>query len=180
MIEIRRLDAIATWMKAFKTTNLPEVLKGVFFMDGNPLPDHCITMYNVDWDSQTRTLLLPVSAPIQWTFHRSIPGWILLRGAQLFRFTYKITFADDSLEQARLIPLFLGIPIPTWIVNPIMSRETNSNGDIWARKNFWFGGVLRVGEYTLRRVVNAEGEYTPAFTDMLTKVADECLIITGE
>jgi hypothetical protein len=179
MIETRRLDAIATWMKAFKETDLPVILKGVFFMDGNPLPDHCITMYNLDWDSENLTLLLPVSAPIQWTFHRTVPGWFLLRAAQLARFTYKIAFADSSLQQAQIIPLILGIPVPSWIVDATMSREENSNGDTWARKNFWFGGILRIGEYTLRRVVDAVGSYTPAFTDMLTKVDDECLVITG-
>jgi hypothetical protein len=180
MIETQRLDEIATWMKAFKATDLPAILKGVFFMDGNPLPDHCLTMNNLDWDTASRTLFLPVSAPIQWTFHRSVPGWLLLRGSQLSRFTYKITFVDDSLLQAQVIPFVLGIPIPTWFVNATMSREENSNGDIWARKNVWFGGIPRIGEYTLRRVVDAEGEYTPALTEMLTKVDDECWVITSE
>lgn len=175
MIETKRLDEIATWMKACKVTNLPEILKGVFFMDGNSLPDHCITMYNLDWDPDSRTLFLPVSAPIQWTFHRSVPGWLLLRGAQLFRFTYKITFADDSLQLAQVIPLVLGIPVPIWIFDATMSREENSNGDTWTRKTAWPGGN---GDYTLRRVVDAEGSYTPAFTNMLTKVDDECLVIT--
>jgi hypothetical protein len=177
MIKTKRLDAIATWMKAFKTTDLPEILKGVFFMDGNTLPDHCITLYNLDWDPENQTLFLPVFAPIQWTFHRTIPGWLLLRGAQLSRFTYKITFADDSLQQAQVIPLILGIPVPTWILDATMSREENSNGDTWARKTSWLGGS---GVYTLRRVVDAEGVYTPAFTDMLTKVDDECWVITGD
>jgi hypothetical protein len=177
MIEIQRLDAIANWMKSVKTTNLPDILKGVFFMDGNPLPDHCLTMNNLDWDEKTLTLVLPVFAPIQWTFHRSFAGRLLLFSAQLSRFSYKITFTDDTLQQAQVTPIGFGIPVPTWMVNATMSREANSNGDIWARKNVWFGGIPRIGEYTLRRVVDAEGRYTPAFTEMLTKVDDECLII---
>ncbi len=175
MIEIQRLDAIANWMKSLTPTNLPDILKGVFFMDGNLLPDHCLTMYNLDWDAETLTLILPVSAPIQWTFHRSLPGWVLLRSAQLSRFSYKITFLDDSLLQAQVIPVGFGIPVPTWIVNATLTREANSNGDIWARKNIWFGGLPRIGEYTLRRVVDAEGRYMPAFTEMLAKEDDECL-----
>ncbi len=178
MIEIQRLDAIATWMKSVKATTLPDVLKGVFFMDGNPLPDHCLTMNNLDWDEQSLTLVLPVFAPVQWTFHHSFPGRLLLLSAQLSRFSYKITFADDTLQQAQVIPIGFGIPVPTWIVNATMTREVNNNGDIWARKNVWFGGVPRIGEYTLRRVVDAKGDYTPAFKEMLPKVDEECLIIT--
>jgi hypothetical protein len=178
MIETQRLDAIATWMKVIKITDLPAILTGIFFMDGNPLPDYCITFYNLDWDSQNRTLLLPVSGPRQWSFHRSLPGLVLLRGAQLLRFTYKIQFADDSLMQAQVIPLVLGIPIPTWLINATMSRAQNSNGDIWDRKNLWFGGIARIGEYTLRRIIDAEGANMPAFADMLNKVDEKCLIIT--
>jgi hypothetical protein len=177
MIETQRLDAIATWMKPLKTTNLPAVLKGVFFMDGNPLPDHCITMENLDWDAENLMLLLPVSAPVQWTFHKSFPGWLLLRAAQLARFSYNIKFADDTLQQAQVLPIGFGISVPTWLVYATMIRAENSSGDIWLRKNVWLGGVPRIGEYTLRRVVDAEGQYTAAFTDMLTKVADECLIV---
>jgi hypothetical protein len=116
-IEKKRLDNIATWMTSVKRTNLPSVLKGVFFMDGNPLPDTCITMYNLEWDSQNLTLFLPVFGTLQWTFHDSIAGLILLRAAQLAQFTYKIQFEDDTLQKADIVPLALGLPIPNWIVD---------------------------------------------------------------
>ncbi len=53
-IEKKQLDNIATWMIPITETNLPSLLKGVFFMDGNPLPDDCITMYNLEWDKDPR------------------------------------------------------------------------------------------------------------------------------
>jgi hypothetical protein len=178
LIEKKQLNNIATWMISIKQTNLPSVLKGVFFMDGNPLPDTCITMYNLEWDTQNRTLVLPVFGPLQWTFHNSIAGWILLRLTQLFEVNYKIKFEDETLQQAQIIPVLLGIPISTSIVNITMSQDKNSlNGDIWHRKNLWFGGLSRAGEYTLRRVVDENGRYTPAFSDMLTRVPNECLVI---
>jgi hypothetical protein len=177
-IEKKQLDNIATWMIAIKETNLPSVLKGVFFMDGNPLPDDCITFYNIEWDSQNKTLALPVSAPLQWTFHNTIFGWLLLRSSQLTRFTYKIEFADASLQHGQVIPFGLGIRIPKWVIDATIDKEENSpNGDIWYRKNRWFGGISRAGEYTLRRVVDEDGNYTPAFKQMLTKVQNECLVI---
>ncbi|MHC5827823.1 MAG: hypothetical protein ACYT04_71045, partial [Nostoc sp.] len=137
-----------------------------------------ITMYNLEWDTHNRTLLLPVFAPLQWTFHNSITGWILLRLVQWFEVSYKIKFEDETLQQAQIIPILLGIPISTSIVNFTMSQDKNSlNGDIWHRKNLWFGGLSRAGEYTLRRVVDEHGNYTPAFNDMLPRVPNECLVI---
>lgn len=178
LIEKKQLNNIATWMVHIKQTNLPSVLKGVFFMDGNPLPDTCITMYNLEWDTQNRTLLLPVFAPLQWTFHNSIAGWILLHLVQWFEVIYKIQFEDETLQQAQIIPILLGIPISKSIVNFTMFLDKNSlNGDIWYRKNVWFGGLSRAGEYTLRRVVDADGRYTPAFNNMLPRVPNECLVI---
>jgi hypothetical protein len=177
-IEKKQLDNIATWMTPLKQTNLPKVLQGVFFMDGNPLPDDCITMYNLEWDTQNHTLVIPLFAPLQWTFHNSLLGWILLRAIQLTEFQYKIQFADASLQQAQITPLALGIEIPQWIINATMHRDENShNGDIWQRKNIWLGVIPGIGDYTLRKIVDADGRYTPAFNDMLTKVENECLVI---
>ncbi|MEH2391961.1 MAG: hypothetical protein V7K21_09995 [Nostoc sp.] len=178
LIEKKQLNNIATWMIPIKQTNLPSVLKGVFFLDGNPLPDTCITMYNLEWDTQKRSLDLPVFAPLQWTFHNSIGGWILLHFIQWFKVIYKIQFTDETLQQAQIIPFLLGIEISTSIVSLTMSQDKNSpNGDIWHRKNVWFGGLSRAGEYTLCKVVGEDGRYTPAFNNMLTRVPNECLVI---
>ncbi|QFS50424.1 hypothetical protein [Nostoc sphaeroides] len=180
LIEKKQLNNIATWMIPIKETNLPSILKGVFFMDGNPLPDTCITMYNLEWDMENITLVLPVFAPLQWTFHNSVAGWILLRLVQWFKVSYKIQFEDETLQQAQIIPILLGIPISKSIVNLTMCQDKNSlNGDIWHRKNLWFGGLSRAGEYTLRKVVDQDGRYTPAFNDMLTRGKNECLAIAS-
>ncbi len=36
-IEERRFDDIQTWISTVQGTNLPEVLQGIYFMDGNKL-----------------------------------------------------------------------------------------------------------------------------------------------
>lgn len=177
-IEKKQLDNIATWMKPVQETDLPNILKGVFFMDGNPLPDDCITMYNLEWDAQNRTLFLPVFGQVQWTFQNSFQGWLLLILSWLSRFTYKFVFEDETLRKSQIIPLAFGIPIPRWIVNPTMCQDENShNGDTWQRKNIWLGTITEFGDYTLRRIVDEHGNYTPAFNDMLAKVDNECLVI---
>jgi hypothetical protein len=180
-IEKKQLDNIATWMTKVQPSNLPAVLRGVFFMDGNPLPDDCITMYNLEWDSENLTLFIPLFAPLQWTFHNSILGWILLRAVQISQFTYEIQFEDETLQKASIIPFGFGLRVPKWIVNPTMCQDENSrDGDVWKRKNIWLGGIPRVGEYILRRVVDENGNYTPAFEDMLSKVENECLVIARD
>lgn len=179
-IEKKQLNNIATWMKPVKETNLPNMLKGVFFMDGNPLPDDCITMYNLEWNSQKHILYLLVFRDLQWTFHDSIQGKIMLILVWLSKLTYKIQFENGTLRKAQIIPFIFGIQIPQWIINSTMLQHRNShNGDRWERKNIWFGIVTGFGDYTLRRIVDEDGNYTPAFNDMLAKVENECLAIAN-
>ena len=174
----QKLDNIATWMNPPPSPNIPSVLKGIFFMDGNPLPDDCLTLQNLDWNEKTFSLTVSVAAPLQWTFHRSLLGRLLLFGAQLTQFRYIIQFEDSALLNAQVIPVFLGISIPLWLVNATMCQEEGAqNGDVWQRKNIWFGGLPRVGEYVMRRIVDEQGQYTPAFQDMLNKVKVDCLVV---
>lgn len=174
----QKFEDIATWMTSTQVTNLPSVLKGVFFMDGNPLPDDCITMYNLEWDEAMNCLILPVTGPAQWTFHRTFLGWILLWVAKLAGFRYKIQFEDNDLKMAQITPIAFGITVPRWIINATMCQDENAqNGELWQRKNIWFGGLPRVGEYVLRRVVDENGQHTPAFQEMLSKVDAECLVL---
>jgi hypothetical protein len=178
-VEPKELKDIATWMTPSKATDLPPLLKGIFFMDGNPLPDTCLTLNNLEWDSVNNSLKLPVAAPLQWTFHRNFRGLLLLRLAQISRFTYKLQFEDATLQRSQIIPFLLGIPMPTWLVYLTMERDADSNGDVWHRRNLWFGGVPRIGEYTMRRVVDAAGQTTPAFNAMLKKAPNECWAVVA-
>ena len=127
-IETRKIADIATWMNASEdipAKNFPEVLQGIFFMDGNPLPDDCLTLQNRHWDDKNLQLTVPVAAPHQWTFHRSIFGWLLLVGAWLPRFRYTIEFEDSGLIQAQLTPYFFGIP---YIGEYVMRRVVTAKG----------------------------------------------------
>lgn len=174
----QKFEDISTWMTSSQPTDLPDILKGVFFMDGNPLPDDCLTLSNLEWDQAALSLTVPVAAPIQWTFHRSICGWFLLWASQLSRFKYKIQFEDNSLQRAQVIPITLGIPTPRWVINATMCQDTDDNkGNTWQRKNSWFGGLSRAGEYLLRRIVDENNQHTPAFEEMLRKVDAECWVI---
>ena len=96
----QNLSNISTWLTPPKSTNLPNALKGIFFMDGNPLPDDCITMDNLEWDDKKLCLSISVATPLQWTFHRSLSGRLLLLGAWLTRFRYTISSRAEAWFKA--------------------------------------------------------------------------------
>ncbi|NJK70398.1 MAG: hypothetical protein HC941_31300 [Microcoleus sp. SU_5_3] len=177
-IEKKQNKDIATWMQVEHPTELPEVLKGIFFMDGNVLPDYCITMQSADWNPNNLTLLLRVFDPIIWTFHSSMAGRMLLQLAHFSRFSYLFRFSDETLQHAHITPIVFGLSIPPWLVDFSIDLEQNTpNGDIWYRKNSFFGGPAE-SAYILRRVVDKNGNQIPAFQDMLSKIDEDCLIIT--
>jgi hypothetical protein len=70
--------------------------------------------------------------------------------------------------------------VPQWLVDFLIDRDPSTpKGDIWYRRNSFFGRHPDSG-YTLRRIVDKDGNYTSAFPDMLSKVDSDCLIIAKE
>ncbi len=176
-IEERRFDEINTWMSTGQGTNLPEVLQGIYFMDGNVLPDDCLTM-NDQWDQDTLTLSLQVFGPLKWTFHPSNSGRMLLKLAQLTKLVYEIRFKDNTFRRADAIPKVLGLRLPTWIVVFEMNQiEDSVDGSIWERRNLGFFRLIPMGGYILRKVVDPKGQKTAMFDDMLTKVQETCIVV---
>ena len=180
LIEEKQLKDIANWMKVEHPAELPEVLQGIFFMDGNVLPDDCLTMYSSDWNADQLTLLLRVFDPVIWTFHSSMAGRMLLYLVKFSRFTYLFRFSDATLQHGHITPIVFGWSVPPWLVDFLIDRDPSApNGDIWYRRNSFFGRLADSG-YTLRRIVDKDGNYTSAFPDMLSKVDSDCLIIAKE
>ncbi|MCC3449450.1 MAG: hypothetical protein JGK04_18280 [Microcoleus sp. PH2017_39_LGB_O_B] len=180
LIETKKLKDIATWMKAEHPPEFPEALQGIFFMDGNILPDYCLTMYNSEWNPGQRTLLLRIYEPVVWTFHSSMAGRMLLYAVKFSRFSYLFRFSDATLQHGHITPIAFGLSVPPWIMDFLIDRDPNTpNGDIWDRRNSFFGRAPEKG-YTLRRVVNKDSSPTAAFPDFLSKVGSDCLIIAQE
>lgn len=53
-----------TWVPGL-SDQIPEPLRGVFWMNGNPLPSELMTMQNSQWFPEARTLVVPWS-PFHW------------------------------------------------------------------------------------------------------------------
>lgn len=180
LIEKKQIKDIATWMQVEHPVELPEVLEGIFFMDGNGLPDDCLTMYSSEWNADNLTLVLRVFDPVIWTFHSSTAGRMLLHFVKFARFTYLFRFSDATLQHGHITPIVFGWSVPQWLVDFLIDQAPNTpNGDIWYRRNSFFGRPPDSG-YTLRRVVDKNGNHTSAFEEMLSKVDSDCLIIAKE
>ena len=154
-VEQRKLEDIGTWMLAGKRPEVPEVLRGVFFMDGNPLPEDCGTFQGLDWNAETRTVAVPMFGHLQWTYEDSSRGRRLLFGAKFFRNTLEFRFEDDSLREARITPIFFGFfRMPWWLTEYTLTRvEDDTNGDTWYRRNSRLFRSRPFGGYTLRRIL---------------------------
>ena len=179
LIEKKQIKDIATWMQVEHPAELPGVLEGIFFMDGNGLPDYCLTMQSSEWNADNLTLLLRVYDPVIWSFHSSTAGRMLLELVKFSHFAYLFHFSDATLQHGQITPIVFGWYVPQWLVDFLIDRDPNTpSGDIWHRRNSFFGRPPESG-YTLRRVVDKDGNHTSAFQEMLSKVDSDCLIIAS-
>ncbi|WP_299416364.1 hypothetical protein [Acaryochloris sp. IP29b_bin.148] len=175
----QKFETINRWMSTGQGSDLPKVLQGIYFMDGNDLPDDCLTL-NTVWDAQTRTLQLPVFGPQQWTFHPSLAGRSLLKLVKILQLVYEIRFEDETLRHAVVIPKILGFRVPRWITEFTMTQTPESlKGEAWDRKNTIFFRLIPVGGYVLRKIVDGRGRKTPAFAKMLAQVQKTCIVVVN-
>ncbi len=124
-------------MKVEHPAELSEVLQGIFFLDGNVLPDDCLTVYSSDWNADQLRLLLRVFDPVIWTFHSSMGGRMLVYLVKFSRFTYLFRFSDATLQHGHITPIVFGWSVP---------QHSSQFKDVWQmsrgfekrlEKNWW-------------------------------------------
>ncbi|WP_299414795.1 hypothetical protein [Acaryochloris sp. IP29b_bin.148] len=146
--EERQLKNIDTWMPIGRETNLPDALKGIFYMDGNPLPEDCVT-FNSTWDAENRTLKFKVFGPQQWTFHATVAGRIWLSLVKILGASVEIRFQDDNLRHAIVRPTMYGLfSMPRFLMEWTMTQAQDSvNGETWERRNTIFFWLIPISGY---------------------------------
>lgn len=176
--EERQFKNIGNWMPTGRGTNLPEVLQGIFFMDGNPFPEDCMT-FNSTWDAENRTLKFKVFGLQQWTFHATVVGRIWLSLVRILGAGVEVRFQDDNLRHAVVRPTMYGLfSMPRFLMEWTMTQTQDSvNGETWDRRNTIFFGMFPAGGYVLRKIVDHKGQKKVAFNQMLTQVQETCLVI---
>ena len=92
-------------------------------MDGNVLPDDCLTLYSSGWNADQLRLLLRVFDPVIWTFHSSMAGRMLVYLVKFSRFTYLCRFSDANLQHRHFTPIVFGWCVPQWLVDFLIDRD---------------------------------------------------------
>ncbi len=134
---------------------LPERLQGIFWMDGNPLPDELISFANSNWNEEEKTLAIKVYSNDVWSWHNNPAGRSLYELALFGELTYEFKFNDD-LTLMNITPvLTVGghrLSPPEFLLK-FGSRYVDDK--LWLRDSAFFGQP--VGTYNLRRVIDQNG-----------------------
>ena len=182
LIETKKLKDIATWMKAEHPPEFPEALQGIFFMDGNILPDYCLTMSNSEWNADQRTLLLRIyeTSCLGHFIHQWRDGCYFY-AVKFSRFSYLFRFSDATLQHGHITPIAFGLSVPPWIMDFLIDRDPNTpNGDIWDRRKLVFSAELLKKAIHSAELSTKMGTPQQHFLIFLSKVGSDCLIIAQE
>jgi hypothetical protein len=164
-------------------THTPKNLQGMFWMDGNPLPDKLVSLAKLkftDLKDQNGKVTghrtyVPVYEQGVWTWDDTKAGHALYKLVHDVKLTYKVDFnADYTFGQVTpLVTLAPGIKPtaipPSMLVNFTLTlKDPNefSRDSVLAGKNY---------TYRFRRVVDGDGNRLPAWNDFTRRMEERNL-----
>ncbi len=157
-------------------TGTPKNLQGLWWLDGNPLPDEVMSLASARWSKIEKNgrvvgyeAVIPVYDQGIWAWHDSLPGRFLYSLVLASRLTYIARFnADFSFGQItpKFIPLqFLpGVEIPASLL--VDFTMTLVDDGEYQRDSILFGARH---SYRFRRIVDGEGNRLPAYDEFVEK-----------
>ncbi len=83
----------------------PDSLQGVWWMNGNPLPDDVLSFANAKFSAEQERMLIAVGGARNWTFHPSSFGNILANAVDGLKIVYDVDLSEDL---AKIEPTFNG------------------------------------------------------------------------
>ena len=168
--KIKKVSECTEWM--VKNDSLPDELKGIFFMDGNPLPDDLVTLEGGEWNAEKKILTIKFYGKNPcWTFHNTCMGRFSKYLLSCMYFNYKIYFSDD-LTTGQIYPCFGRIMIPR-IISSFNMQKDLINDNVWARNNL-FLGCIPTGNYILRRIYDKDRQLIDKFPE---EIPEDCVTI---
>lgn len=164
-LEKVRSDQIDKEMKIANTDNdVFDSLKGLWWMDGNPLPDKIVSLAGSNFNPQTRTLLIKVYDQDIWSWHGNNAGRLSYNFANRVKLEYQIQF-NESLTFGAVTPFMtIGGVRRTIPENVVKFTVRYSKDGLWIRDSS-FAGSNKVYSYQFRRIVNKNGTREAAFDD---------------
>ena len=155
LIEILSDQVDEEMLIASESSGIPDALEGLWWMDGNPLPDEVISFGASRWNSDERATRIVVYGERIWSWHGNLAGRLLYRRTRRVRLVYEFRF-DPDMTHGTIVPIitFLGIRvrIPGALTRLTMERVRDG---LWLRKSLFFGLIPHI--YHLRRIVSGAG-----------------------
>lgn len=155
-----------------RARNLPDKLRGVFWMSNNPVQELCASFEGTTHDPVKRTMDIWAYGRNSWTRSSNVTGYLTaLFGATLvFGTRIRFNFNEDYTYADMPMYIFWGlVKVPDWYARFTIKQLDD---DTWARDTWSMGKYSDYGSYTLKRVVNEFGTRLPAFDDMVRDVRD--------
>jgi hypothetical protein len=165
LIEVPSDQVDTEMLVAGGASGFPGVLQGLWWMDGNPLPDELMSLGGSTWNAETRTTRIRVYGERVWSWHGNLLGRGLYALARLSRLDYELRL-DDDLSSGVITPIVsvLGkqVRVPGRVARLTLRFVRDGH---WIRESCFFGLFYHV--YDLRRVVRGDRARLPAFAEYL-------------
>jgi hypothetical protein len=156
------------------STGLPEALQGLWWMDGNPLPDKVLTFGASPWDPVQRTTRIVVYDDGVWTWHDDLEGRTLYASVRASDLIYELAY-DEAITFAEITPTVkvgaLRVRVPPEVVRFTAQRLAD---DLWLRKSYLHGRLVHT--YALRRIVRPDGVREPAYEEYVAAAPPRSLV----
>ncbi|KAI8913361.1 hypothetical protein EDD86DRAFT_104479 [Gorgonomyces haynaldii] len=172
-----KTEDVASYLTIGTEANIPAALQdftGLWYMNGNPLADECLSFAGVKWDEKEQAYLAKVYDEKIWTWDDNIQGRVLYQAVRTAGLTYAITAVNATTYHVK--PL---LRLPGYLLNKdvaigdmlaeflIMKTEDPNQ---WRRASAFFGKP--VADYKFQRIVYANGTRTEKFANQYLSQID--------
>ncbi|MES2745190.1 MAG: hypothetical protein EOP04_07015 [Proteobacteria bacterium] len=157
-------------------TQTPESIQGLWWLNGNPLPDEVLSFANMKWtpiktDGETSgwESEIPVYDQGIWTWHDSFAGRLLYSLAYKTKLNYHIVFNSD-FTHGKITPIVKAVSfLPAVELPPSMLIDFELN---YVDENEYSRDSVLLGRphtYRFRRIVDGQGNRLPAYDEFVEK-----------
>jgi len=157
-----------------KTPDLPDKFRGVWWFSDNAAPELLMTMDGAEFDAETRSIVVKSGAPENWTYSTGLVGWAywaVLRMSYFWRSKLYLNFNEDYTHADMPLYMMWCIPVPMGMFWDM----TQIDDDTWDRGIYLYCSPFSrwpTGSYTLRRIIDKDGNKLPAFEEMVKSVEE--------
>ena len=148
--------------------NVPKSLRGLWWMDGNPVPEVVMTLANAVYDKEERTIRSRYNGQDSYLFSPSLPGlatwdiFYILKGYLQMRIPETVDM--ENLSYGDRIFVDLGVRFGLYKTENLPTTYINDSH--WKRET---GGHC----YNLRQIVDENGNKLPVYDYFIKKTKEQ-------